>query len=148
MNTPIVKVVRVPVDPDRAFSVFTQGIARWWPGESHSVSASQHATPQDIVIEPRVGGSIYEITHQGARADWGKVLDWQDGVRLVFTWHPGAEPSHATQVEVTFQAIERWTEVTLTHTGWDQLGTEGVAGRAGYDSGWDFVLGTCFCAAF
>ena len=32
------------------------------------------------------------------------------------------------------------TRVTLTHRGWEQLGDRSEKMRAGYDSGWDFVL--------
>jgi hypothetical protein len=43
-------------------------------------------------------------------------------------------------VEVTFDAHDDGTRVTLTHDGWPNR-ADGRAARTGYDSGWDIVLG-------
>ena len=69
MTDPIVKTVTVPVSPDKAFARFTSQIMRWWPVGKHSVSAGQGQSAKDVVIEPHAGGAVYEIMHDGARAD-------------------------------------------------------------------------------
>ena len=66
MTDPVIKTIDVPCSPARAFDVFVRNTARWWPLDRHSVSAGQGQTARDITIEPRVGGAIYETTHDGA----------------------------------------------------------------------------------
>ena len=36
----ILKSAVVPTTPERAFEVFTDGIATWWPLDTHSVEAT------------------------------------------------------------------------------------------------------------
>jgi hypothetical protein len=43
---------------------------------------------------------------------------------------------------VTFEGLDDdRTRVRLEHRGWDRIGERGPAGRAGYERGWDTVLG-------
>lgn len=148
MADPIVKTITVPVPPTRAFEVFSHHIARWWPGQAHSVSAYQGGKPQDIVLEPKSGGAIYEIQPDGTRSDWGVVQDWTPPDGFSMTWHPGGTPDRATVVTVQFQIKGAGTQVTLTHTGWENLGDTAAEIAQSYDSGWDYVLGNCFGGAF
>ena len=43
----------VPATPERAFEVFTEEIATWWPYKTHSVEGSRDGdtTPQTVVFE-------------------------------------------------------------------------------------------------
>ena len=52
-----------------AFEVWTNGIATWWPA-NHSVSGEQGL---DVVLEPRVGGRIFERTPTGQEHEWGEI---------------------------------------------------------------------------
>ena len=65
---------------------------------------------------------------------------------MAFTWHPGEDAVDATSVEVAFVAADSGTVVTLTHVGWERH-PGGVKMRAGYDTGWDLVLGRYAAAA-
>src|SRR4051794_15996633 len=63
--------VQAPVE--RAFSVFTEGIATWWPHEeTHNVGP----TPADAVMEPFEGGRCYAKAYDGTETDWGRVMTW------------------------------------------------------------------------
>jgi uncharacterized protein YndB with AHSA1/START domain len=148
MADPIVKTIIVPVPTARAFEVFTRYISRWWPGQAHSVSANQGAKPQDIVLEQKPGGAIYEIQPDGVRSDWGVVQNWTPPDGFSMTWHPGSAAEKATLVTLEFLAVESGTKVTLTHSGWETLGEAASETAQGYDSGWDYVLGECFGGAF
>src|SRR5581483_1486978 len=54
---PIEHSIRVPVEPARAFKIFTAGVRDWW---NQSYSASRTKSPiADVVLEPRVGGRWY-----------------------------------------------------------------------------------------
>ena len=134
---PVRKSITVSLPPEPAFRRFTEGIAGWWPLATHSVSESAEAT---CAIESRIGGRIVETTPDGAEHVWGMVTAWEPPGRIAFTWHPGRPEDTRQEVEVTFRAAGAGTEVELVHTGWERLGEEAAGTRAGYDSGWDFVL--------
>jgi uncharacterized protein YndB with AHSA1/START domain len=148
MSDPIIKTITVDAPIARAFDVFTTHIARWWPGQDHSVSAVQGEKPQDIVIEQKTGGAIYEILPDGTRSNWGVVQDWTPPNGFSMTWHPGSTADKATLVALDFQTVADGTHVMLTHTGWEVLRDTAQDTAKGYDSGWDYVLGECFSGAF
>ena len=136
---PIVKTVHVALPPAAAFDLFTARIGDWWPVESHSVSAGQGAPSQSLAMEPRLGGEVIEIAADGARHVWGKVLEWDPGVSMRMTWHPGKMADQQTEVRVSFKAAGAGCRVELTHAGWEAL-EDGAKTRAGYDTGWVGVL--------
>ena len=141
---PVITDVQVPLDQERAFRLFTDDIASWWPLETHAVHGDADMT---CVVEGRVGGRIYELTPAGVEADWGRITDWEPPGRVAFTWHPGREDDTATRVEVTFAATADGTEVRLVHTGWEVLGDRAPAVRERYVTGWAMVLGQRYAAA-
>jgi uncharacterized protein YndB with AHSA1/START domain len=124
-----------------AFEVFTTGISRWWPLDRYSIDPKRART---CVLEPRVGGEVYEVNEDGERAPWGRVLVFEPPARLVVTWHPGREPQTAQEVEVRFSDAPEGVLVELEHRGWAALGDEARTSRPSYSEGWDHVLGTCF----
>ena len=82
-----------------------------------------------------------EVLKDGSQSEWGKVLVWQPYDLVKFNWYPGRTPDTAQEVTVSFREIESGgTLVELIHVGWETLGERAQAARAGYDSGWDFVL--------
>ena len=141
---PVVKTINVRRSVADAFELFTTGMAGWWPLAKHSLG---QANAKTCGIEGRVGGELWEETHDGSRHVWGTVLAWEPPGRLVFTWHPGREEALAQQVELSFVADGEGTRVELVHTGWEVLGPAAAETRAGYDTGWDFVLGGCYGGA-
>ena len=58
---PVVKAVTVRAAPTRAFALFANELARWWP------LAQFHTGPDpvDCTIEPRVGGRVFEKSADG-----------------------------------------------------------------------------------
>lgn len=139
--TPIEKRLLVAVPQTFAFEMFTRRMADWWPADSHSVSAAQGKRPSAIVLEPHMGGRIYEVLPDGGQADWGQITVWAPSTHLAFDWHPGHPKARATAVHVTFQVIGAdQTEVVLTHGGWDHI-ADGDQIRPQYVPGWDLVLG-------
>jgi uncharacterized protein YndB with AHSA1/START domain len=142
---PIRRSVTVPAPPERAFSVFTGGIAAWWPPE--------YTWAQDVLdtiaIEPRDGGRCFERGPHGFECDFGRVLAWEPPRRLRFRWQiapdrtPQPDPAKAGEVEVRFSPEgPSGTRVELEHSGFDRHGEAGAAYRDGMDSpeGWPFLL--------
>lgn len=135
---PVRKSITVALGLEPAFRRFTEGIAGWWPLATHSVSGAADAS---CAIEGRIGGRIVETGPDGAEHLWGTVTAWEPPRRLAFTWHPGRTADAHQEVEVTFRPAGEGTRVELVHTGWERLGARAGEARAGYDAGWDVVLG-------
>ena len=77
---PIIKTVTVRAAPVRAFALFADDFARWWP------LARTHTGPDpvDCAIEPRVGGRVFERAADGRETPWGTVLAYDPPHRLAF----------------------------------------------------------------
>ncbi len=134
---PVRKRITVRCTRDQAFDLFTAGIARWWPLATHSVGLEDAAI---CVIEPRVGGHLFETDKAGTERQWGEVLVWEPPRRLVFTWHPGRAAETAQTVEVTFTGDGDVTVLRLEHREWQRAGDHADAVRDRYDQGWRAVL--------
>lgn len=146
MIDPIEKSVTVPLDPADAFALFTSGIDTWWPGHTHSVSAQINETPKKIVFDTHKDGAICETMPDGTVTVWGRILAYDPGNYLAFTWFPGKSEDEATVVTVTFTQTPDGTRCDLVHGGFAILGGLADAISTSYLIGWDLVLG-CYCAA-
>ena len=133
--------IDVRCSADHAFTVFTDGIATWWPLHRHSIGAGlEGRTAVGCVIEPRVGGRVYEVLDDGTQLDWGRVTAWQPGRLLALDWSPSVTPRPYTEVEVRFTpAGADACRVDVTHRGWELLEHPAEA-RASYDQGWPTTL--------
>src|SRR5687768_9605314 len=130
------KTVTVDCAVEEAFRVFTAEARSWWPVETHSINVDV----DEIVFEPEVGGTVYEIGANGERGHWATVLEWEPPNRLVLAWNILQREGDTTEVEVRFIPDGGGTRVELEHRGWDDVASEGLAKRANYDTGWDAVL--------
>jgi uncharacterized protein YndB with AHSA1/START domain len=130
--------VRRPIE--EAFALFTDGIDTWWPLAKYSIYGERAET---AVFEGRPGGRLYEISVDGDEGVWGTVSVWEPPNRVVYSWHPGRGEETAQEVEIEFVAEGDRTRVEMEHRGWERAPEK----RAGYDAGWDFVLGRYVAAA-
>lgn len=78
----LLRSVTVSVDQHRAFSVFTDEVAAWWPTQSHGIFGPACGR---VAFE---NGLIIERATDGEQVVWGEVLAWEPPDRLCFTWHP------------------------------------------------------------
>jgi hypothetical protein len=137
MIEPLVLSFDIDCDPAHAFAVWTERFGQWWP-RGHSVSGDPDV---DIVLEPRVGGRIFERTSDGAEVDWGEVTRWEPPTRFAYLWHIRKDRSDATDVELTFaDAGDGTTRLEIVHTGWERLGAGAAAWRAANRGGWASLL--------
>jgi uncharacterized protein YndB with AHSA1/START domain len=140
---PVRKNIVIEASQVHVFSVFTDGIDKWWPREHHV-----GPTPlKQAVLEPRLGGRWYSLCEDGTRVDVGKVLVWEPPKRLVLAWQITAEWKYdadfVTEVEVTFTAEgPKKTRVDLEHRHLARFGTAASTTRAMFDapSGWGLTL--------
>lgn len=138
---------RVTLDcaPVIAFEVFTYDMAKWWPMESHSISAGNATLPANLIVERKENGRIIEIDSNGKAHLWGHFQVYQAPFRVLIAWHVNEERSRATYIEVVFgMETNGKTIAVLTHGGWDVFNGDEEQKRADYDTGWDFVFGECY----
>ena len=137
---PIRKSVVVRKGPEEAFNLFTERMNSWWPRQTHSLFLAECAS---VVMEPRLGGLVYETSRAGERKDWGTILTWDPPRRFVMNWHPGKHDA-ATELEMRFTPVPEGTRVDLEHRNWENLGAEAAESRDGYDKGWVAVFEQAF----
>ena len=139
---PVRKSVRVNAPPERAFTVFTAGMARWWL-KSHSINPTKSPF-RDIVMEPRPGGRWFERGEDGSECDWGRVLAWEPPGRVLLTWQIDAswqfDAGLVTELEIRFTAEAGGTTVTLEHRHLERMGETAETIRQQLDSGWPKLL--------
>ena len=135
---PVSKARTVALPPQKAFELFTRRMGEWWPVATHSI-AGEHVA--ELRFEQHIGGRLVEVADDGTEHSWGEVLAWNPPHRFVLSWHPSAEPTAATTLEVRFApATDGGTELHLQHRGWEEFGADGEKLRGQYEPGWDFVL--------
>lgn len=135
-------VVDVPVE--EAFQIFLE-FDKIKPREHNLLTVPIEQT----VMEPRVGGDIYDRGVDGSICRWARVLALDPPHRLVFSWDIGpdwqieVDPDRTSEVEVRFSALEQArTRVELTHRYLDRHGEGWEAARDGVeaDDGWPLYL--------
>jgi uncharacterized protein YndB with AHSA1/START domain len=117
--------------------LFTFGMSRWWPVQSHSIEGRPDL---EVVVDGRVGGLIVERTVTGTTHPWGEITQWDPPRGFACRWYPGHPVAEATDLAVAFSAVAEGTAVELTHTGWEIFGVEAEERRRAYDAGWEVVL--------
>jgi hypothetical protein len=136
MIEPLELTFAVDCPPAHAFEVWTSRFEQWWP-PGHSVSGD----PATIVLEPRVGGRIYERTHDGEEIDWGEVTVWEPPGRLGYLWHIRRDRADATEVDVHFlDAGDGTTQLRIVHRGWERLRAGAEEWRDTNRGGWNGLL--------
>src|SRR5258708_27945720 len=103
-------------------------MADWWPVRTHSIAAGEDKAPESLVIEPGVGGEIYEV-FGGTRRHWARIHTWELPNRLGYTWHVNPDRP-ATDVVITFEAIDGGTRVEVVHSALDAYGDAAAGARA------------------
>lgn len=142
---PVVKTLELKRSAADAFRIYVHEASKWWPLETHALAPENNTKAVELVVEPRIGGRVYEIAEDGRQFEWGEVLAYEPGRRFAMTWQLGRMRNNAGEVEVLFEPTGAEScRVTLTHSGWERLGPEGQNMRNGYNSGWDIVFGERF----
>lgn len=136
--------ISVEAPQSLCFRLFTEGFATWWPFDTHHISKTPAS---DAVLEPRVGGRVYERGKDRETCDWGVVRAYEPPDRLVLGWQIGAgwthDPGCESEVEVRFLAEgPRRTRVELVHRGLEVFGASREAMREalGSPGGWPGLL--------
>ncbi len=139
---PIEIVSKIDRPPADTFDAFLSKVSQWWPLETHSVGPYLgEPAPTVAVIERHEGGKVFEVSATGEHRVWGTIVEYEDGKRIAFSWHPGLSEAEATKVSVDFAlADDGGTIVTLIHSGWEARGEQADAMRGNYLTGWTDII--------
>lgn len=142
MTTPETQQVRtvssevtVHVDPQTAFSVFTDEIDLWWVRGPINFYDATRAV--GMRCEPGVGGRLLELYREDASdaLELGRITTWQPGELLA--WDSAVDD---VSVAVRFESVADGTKVTVTATtpagGADRGGTSWVRVVPGWLGAW------------
>jgi uncharacterized glyoxalase superfamily protein PhnB/uncharacterized protein YndB with AHSA1/START domain len=127
--------VTVGVDPQTAFSVFTDEIDLWWV--RGPINFHDAARAIGMRCEPGVGGRLLELysADAGDALVLGRITTWRPGELLA--WRSGVDD---VSVTVQFEAVADGTKVTITATipagGADRGGTAWVRVVPGWLGDW------------
>lgn len=136
-------VVDAPLE--RAFRVFIAEFDRIKPRE-HNLLRVEIA---ETILEPRVGGHIYDRGIDGSECRWARVLAYDPPHRVVISWDISPQwqivtnPEKTSEVEIRFVAEgSSRTRVELEHRHLDRHGTGWEAERdsVGSEGGWPLYL--------
>ena len=132
----------LPASPEKAFAVFTEGIATWFPYDTHSVEGMQgeDRSPETVVFETGPNGRIYEVMTNGKEAHWANVTAWEPPHRVVLAWQVNPDTPGPTEIEMRFTPEGEGTRFDFEHRGWEILGDEAEEAAGQYDGGWVTVL--------
>ena len=133
--------IAVDAPIERAFSVFSDGIASWWPPEHHILRAEL----AEMVFEPRQGGYVYDRGVDGSECRWARVLVYEPPGRVVISWNISPQwqlesnPDRTSEVEIRFVAEgPARTRVELEHRNLDRHGEgwQQMRDAVGSPGGW------------
>lgn len=137
MIEPLTLSFEIDCEPAHAFDTWTMHFSQWWP-HGHTVSGSADV---EIVLEPWIGGRIFERTDAGAEIDWGEITRWEPPTRLGYLWHIRRDRADATDVELTFaDAGDGTTRLEIVHAGWERLGAGAQEWRDANFGGWSGLI--------
>lgn len=127
--------VRIEAPPERVFQALTQDVAAWW-GAPYLLN--QAAT--DIVLEPQVGGRMYEVWGQDEGALWAVVTAIERNKRLTLSGPMGMSGAVSGVIGYALEpAGKSATTLKLTHS---VIGEVSEETRKNYGGGWTDLLGT------
>ncbi len=138
--TDVRREITVAGTPERAFDLFTNRMAEWWPAEHHLAGSPVVA----MTVEPRIGGRIYDSCEDGSESAWGQVTEWNPPAGFTFawmisgTWQLETDVEKASRVSVAFVADGDRTRVIVVHKDFWRLaeGGRGMADAVGGAEGW------------
>ena len=121
---PIVQELTLRCSPAAAFYAYAH-IGDWW----HPDYTSNATTLATVVLEPRVGGRVFERHRDGHVVDWGRVTLWAPPRVLAYTRHLAQPAETPSEILVVFEATAGGCSVRHEHGGWTEANSAQRDGR-------------------
>jgi uncharacterized protein YndB with AHSA1/START domain len=128
--------ITIHATPAKVWKAMTKDVSKWWPSHYHSSEETK-----TFVMEPKVGGRIYEDEGDGAGAEWGRIIVFQPDQKLVWTGdHFGSFGNNWGRFYLTLQLVKnhQGTTIEIEDSGYGMLdpGTP-----ASLKAGWQELYG-------
>lgn len=125
--------VTINAAPERVFAALTGQVSAWW-GAPYLLTDA----PQAIILEPTVGGRLYEVSGEGEGALWATVTAIRKNHWLELTGPVGMSGAMHSVVSFALEPKGEATVVKLTHHAVGELGEDT---EANYGAGWQELVG-------
>lgn len=126
--------VAIAAPPARVFDALTSDLAAWW-GAPYLISAAA----RDIVLEPTLGGRMYEVWGADDGALWGTVTGIRRNELLEVTGAIAMNSAVQGKINFELEATEQGTRLKFSHRA---IGDFDEGSAQGYSSGWNDLLAT------
>jgi uncharacterized protein YndB with AHSA1/START domain len=135
--TAVVKLeFKINASPERVWKVITEETSRWWDKDFVSLPGSTC-----VMLEPRLGGRLYEETEDGRGLVWATVIAISEGKSIDFVGYMTPEWSGPTMtmIKLLVEPTEEGAVLKLT---------EGLLGNVtdevtqSMHEGWTFLFET------
>jgi hypothetical protein len=104
----------LPLGAAEAFAVYVDRIGEWWDPR-YTANADSLV---GVTIEQQVGGRAYAMHSDMGRDDWGEILVWEPGLRLVHTFTLAQDPAHPSEISAEFEDRGGGSVLQFAHGGW------------------------------
>jgi Activator of Hsp90 ATPase homolog 1-like protein len=128
--------------------VFVDEMPSWWPLAKFSASAKRGKRAKRLVIEPKQGGQIVELSEDESEHLWGTIKRYEPFGYVAMDLHIGLPAETASLVEVRFTPLEpERTRVELTQSEWERFGEFAEMMLNGYPRGWIAIFDEAYFEA-
>lgn len=119
------------------WKAMTKEINKWWPGSFYSSEATKA-----FVMEPHVGGRVFEDWGNGAGGEWGRLIVFQPHEKLIWAGnHFGGSGKNWGNFFVTIQLKDHGKGVMLEFED-SGFGMLDAGMKSSLESGWKELYGT------
>jgi DNA-binding transcriptional ArsR family regulator/uncharacterized protein YndB with AHSA1/START domain len=127
--------VTINAPAERVFEALTNDISPWW-GAPYLITEA----PQSIILEPKVGGRMYEESGVGEGALWAMVTAIKKNEHLELTGPIGMSGALHSIATINLEPKNEG-EATLVKFSHQAIGQLGEETQANYNAGWQDLLG-------
>jgi DNA-binding transcriptional ArsR family regulator/uncharacterized protein YndB with AHSA1/START domain len=131
--------VEIAAPPDKVWSSLTGGVGDWWPKQFYVGTA-----PKRFLIEPKVGGRVFEDWGGGEGVLFATVVIWEEGRTLSWAGDMSAEFGGPARSVTSFRlkpaAGGKHTVVAFRDTPFGLLSDDAMAQL---EHGWRWLLNDC-----
>lgn len=126
--------VTIDAPPARVFEALTKHLGAWW-GSPYLIGAGA----RDLIVEPKIGGRVYEDWGNGAGALWATVTSIKKNDHIEWTGRIGMGGAVLGVVAYALESKGKGTLLKLSHRASGEVTKEM---ETNYGGGWQDLLGT------
>lgn len=131
----VVVEVSIEASIERTWEALTKEIGSWWRKDFYT-----SANTKTFVLEPRLGGMMYEDAENGEGLVWGRVFGLRSPhyLEIQGLLTPAWGGPALTMMKIELESIAEGTKVTISDT---QMGKVSEKQNASLESGWKLLFG-------